>query len=183
MKELSLNILDIAENSVKAGATLIQISITENENEFIFSISDNGCGMKSEMLENVINPFCTTRTTRKVGLGIPLLKLASEQTGGGVIIKSRHKSEFPLEHGTDVTARFLKKHIDFTPLGDIISTIITLVQGSPNIDFVFSHVVDGKKVDLDTRRLREVLGEDIPLNEPEILNWIKDNLQEQYASV
>ena len=183
MKELSLNILDIAENSVKAGATLIQISITENENEFIFSISDNGCGMKSEMLENVINPFCTTRTTRKVGLGIPLLKLASEQTGGGVVITSRHESEFPSEHGTDVTASFFKKHIDFTPLGDIISTILTLIQGSPDIDFLFKHALNGELVSLDTREIREVLGDDIPLNELEILNWIKDNLKEQYASV
>ena len=130
MKELSLNVLDIAENSIKAGATLIQISINENSDELILEIKDDGCGMKAEMLENVINPFCTTRTTRKVGLGIPLLKMASEQTGGELAIHSRHVDEFPDHHGTTVRASFFKGHIDFTPLGDIISTVVTLIQVS-----------------------------------------------------
>ena len=100
MKELSLNILDITENSVKAGATLTEINIFEAENDLVLTITDNGCGMTKEILESVTNPFTTTRTTRKVGLGLPLLKLAAEQTGGEVTITSRHESEFPESHGS-----------------------------------------------------------------------------------
>ena len=183
MKELSLNVLDIAMNSVKAKATLVQIHITEDEELLKMEIIDNGCGMTAEFLRGVIDPFCTTRTTRKVGLGIPLLKLAAEQTGGEVIITSKHESEFPKGHGTHVTATFYKKHIDFTPMGDIISTVTTLIQGSPDIDFEFLHKSNTFEVSLDTREVREVLGPEIPLSEPEILSWIANNLCEQYKNI
>ncbi|MBQ9785279.1 MAG: sensor histidine kinase [Clostridia bacterium] len=180
MKELSLNVLDIAENSVKARATLISIEIKEDAEALTLTITDDGCGMKEEMLRGVIDPFCTTRTTRKVGLGIPLLKMAAEQTGGYVTITSRHESEYPDAHGTCVTALFYKQHIDFTPMGDIISTLTTLIQGSPAIDFVFRHETANRTVALDTREMREILGAEIPLSDPEILRWIAQYLQEQY---
>lgn len=183
MKELSLNVLDIAMNSVKAKASLINIHITEDEERLILELIDNGCGMTAEFLRGVIDPFCTTRTTRKVGLGIPLLKLAAEQTGGDVQITSRHESEYPADHGTHVTATFYKQHIDFTPMGDIISTVTTLIQGSPDIDFEFLHKSNAFTVSLDTREVREVLGPEIPLSEPEILSWIADNLSEQYKNI
>ena len=183
MKELSLNVLDITMNSVKAGATLINIHITEDDERLTMEIIDNGCGMTAEFLHGVIDPFCTTRTTRKVGLGIPLLKLAAEQTGGEVSIASRHESEHPQDHGTQVSATFYKQHIDFTPMGDIISTVTTLIQGSPNIDFEFLHKSSTFEVSLDTREVREVLGPEIPLSEPEILLWIADNLSEQYKNI
>ena len=180
MKELSLNVLDIAMNSVKAKATLINIHITENDELLTMEIIDNGCGMTAEFLRGVIDPFCTTRTTRKVGLGIPLLKLAAEQTGGEVTIASKHESEYPETHGTHVTATFFKKHIDFTPMGDIISTVTTLIQGSPDIDFEFRHDTKEFHVLLDTRQMREILGAEIPLNDPEILSWIAQYLKDQY---
>lgn len=183
MKELSLNVLDIAMNSVKAKATLINIHITEDDELLKMEIIDNGCGMTDEFLRGVIDPFCTTRTTRKVGLGIPLLKLAAEQTGGEVVITSKHESEYPNEHGTRVTATFYKQHIDFTPMGDIVSTVTTLIQGSPDIDFEFLHKTNTFEVSLDTREVREVLGPDIPLSEPEILSWIADNLNDQYKNI
>lgn len=183
MKELSLNVLDIAMNSVKAKATLIQIHITEDDALLTMKIIDNGCGMTPEILHGVVDPFCTTRTTRKVGLGIPLLKLAAEQTGGEVTITSKHESEYPAEHGTTVVATFYKQHIDFTPMGDIISTVTTLIQGSPDIDFEFLHRSSTFDVALDTRELREVLGPEIPLCEPEILLWIAENLREQYKNI
>ena len=183
MKELSLNVLDIAMNSIKAKATLINIHITEDDELLKMEIIDNGCGMTAEFLRGVIDPFCTTRTTRKVGLGIPLLKLAAEQTGGEVNISSRHESEYPVDHGTHVTAIFNKQHIDFTPMGDIISTMTTLIQGSPDIDFEFQHVSNTFFVSLDTREVREVLGSEIPLSEPEILSWIADNLSKQYKNI
>ena len=183
MKELSLNVLDITMNSVKAKATLINIYINEDDERLTVEIIDNGCGMTAEFLRGVIDPFCTTRTTRKVGLGIPLLKLAAEQTGGEVTITSKHESQYPKEHGTHVTATFYKQHIDFTPMGDIISTVTTLIQGSPNVDFDFRHKSNTFDVVLDTREVREVLGPDIPLSEPEILSWIADNLSEQYKNI
>lgn len=182
MKELSLNILDIAENSVKARASLIQISLRETQETLTLTIADDGCGMKPDILAGVIDPFYTTRTTRKVGLGVPLLKLAAEQTGGEVRIKSYHESDYPDRHGTVVTAVFYTNHIDFTPLGDVISTVTTLIQGSPQIDFVFKHTSDTLDVSLDTREMREVLGE-VPLNTPEVLRWIAESLGEQYGNL
>lgn len=181
MKELSLNVLDIAMNSVKAGATLIGIAIEETEEKLTITISDNGCGMKSDFVAKLRDPFTTTRKTRKVGLGIPFYVLAAEQTGGSVEIISRHESEHPTDHGTEVVAWFDKTSIDYTPLGDIISTVVTLIQGSEGIDFVFSHSVNGARIFLDTREIREVLGGEIPLSSPEILTWISENLREQYS--
>lgn len=180
MKELSLNILDIAENSVKAGAALTEITIDETDDVLKLTIKDDGCGMSQETLLAVTNPFYTTRTTRKVGLGIPLLKMAAEQTGGEVTIVSKQADADDASHGTTVTARFYKTHIDFTPLGDVVSSIVTLIQGHPDTDFLFLHRSGDKEVMLDTRELRAVLG-DISLAEFEILSWIRGNLEEQYS--
>ena len=111
MKELSLNILDIAQNSVKARAKNILIKIDETEETLTLTIADDGCGMDAETVERVMDPFYTTRTTRSVGLGIPLLKLAAEQTGGGIKIKSVCENADPVNHGTEVTAEFYKNHL------------------------------------------------------------------------
>ena len=138
MKELSLNILDIAQNSVKANASLIGISIDETDDVLSFKITDNGKGMTADFLSRVTDPFTTTRTTRKVGLGLPLLKMEAEMTGGSFSIKSKSETEYK-EHGTEVFASFNKKSIDYIPLGDIIDTLCTLVQGAENTDFIFNH--------------------------------------------
>ena len=114
MKELSLNILDIAENSLKAGATLVGIDVTEEKDTLTVTVSDNGCGMTEEFLKTVTDPFSTTRTTRKVGLGIPLLKMEAEQTGGSFSIMSRCEAEYKSDHGTVTSAVFYKDHIDMT---------------------------------------------------------------------
>jgi light-regulated signal transduction histidine kinase (bacteriophytochrome) len=180
MKELSLNILDIVENSTKAKAELIHISIIEKNDTLSICISDNGTGMKADTVLSVSNPFYTTRTTRKVGMGIPLFRFAAEQTGGNLVITSKHIDEHPTDHGTIVTATFYKNRIDFTPLGDVVSTVVTLIQGHPSVDFVFSHIIDEKNVSLDTREIRAVL-DGVPLDTFEVLIWIKDNLTEQYA--
>ncbi len=179
MKELSLNILDVAENSVKAKASLIEILLTEEENRLTIVIRDDGCGMKREILEGVTNPFYTTRTTRKVGLGLPLLKMAAEQTGGKMTVSSVSIDDDSENHGTTVTAEFYKDHIDFTPLGDIISTIVTLIQGHPDFDFLFVHKTEEREVVLDTRELRSVL-EGVPLNSYDVIKWIDAYLREQY---
>jgi hypothetical protein len=182
MKELSLNILDVAENSVKAGASLTQIVLTEEDDLLKIEIIDDGCGMSEDVVRSVIDPFYTTRTTRKVGMGIPLLKLACEQTGGELTISSVTEQDDPVEHGTHVTALFHTDHIDFTPLGDVKSSIETLIQGHPDTDFLFRHQKDGGVVELDTRELRQVL-EDVPLNSYDVLRWISEYLQEQYDAL
>ena len=178
MKEISLNILDIAENSVKAGASLTEIKVTENDEQLTLTVRDNGCGMTEDVLKSVTSPFYTTRTTRRVGMGLPLLKMEAEQTGGSFEITSVPQSENSANHGTAVTAVFNKKHIDYTPLGDVASSIVTLIQGHPDTDFLFTHITENSTVTLDTRELRTVL-EEVPLNSYEVLNWIKNFLREE----
>ncbi len=178
MKELSLNILDIAKNSVKAGAENIEISISEEGNLLTLSISDDGCGMSEEQVRNVMNPFFTTRTTRSVGMGIPLLKLACEQTGGEIEIISSDKIE---SHGTTTRATFFTDHIDFTPLGDVVSSVVALIQGSPETHWVYTHKGNGIDVSLDTDELKAVLG-DVPLDNAEVLMWIRGSLEEEYGT-
>lgn len=179
MKELSLNILDIAMNSVKAEAKNVFIEISENDSSLEIAIRDDGCGMSPEQVENVTNPFFTTRTTRNVGMGIPLLKLAAEQTDGKFSIDSSKKPE---NHGTETRAMFNKNHIDFTPLGDVVSTITTLIQGSPNIRWSFKHIYGDEIVELDTDELKAVLG-DVPLDNYEVIKWIEDYLHEGYEAI
>lgn len=181
MKELSLNILDIAKNSVKAKATWVKVVVNETEDTLEIVISDNGCGMKQDFLKNVTDPFSTTRTTRKVGMGIPFFKLAAEQTGGSFSITSVHESESE-NHGTETRAFFHKNSVDFTPLGDIISTVITLIQGSPDMRWMFNHSMPDNEVSLDTDELKAVLGDDVPLDNIEVIMWIKGYLEEAYAS-
>ncbi len=179
MRELSLNVMDVAQNSVTANATLITISVSQSDKDDRLSIAieDNGKGMSKEQVENVIDPFFTTRTTRKVGLGIPLFKMAAEQTGGSFSIESS------LGVGTKLCANFVKSSVDMTPLGDINSTVRILIQCNPDLDFVFTHKTDKGEFTLDTRELREVLGDDVPLNTPDVLGWIDGFLEEQKSII
>jgi len=182
MKELSLNILDVAENSVKAGASLTQILLTEADGVLTIEIVDDGCGMSEDVVRSVVDPFYTTRTTRSVGMGIPLLKLACEQTEGSLSIQSTTAEADPAHHGTHVTATFNMGHIDFTPLGDVSESVLTLIQGHPDTDFLFKHTKNGGEVELDTRKLREVL-EDVPLNSYDVMEWVRAYLREQYEAL
>ena len=181
MKELSLNILDIAKNSTAAGATKVEISLLYSENGVLtLSIVDDGCGMSEETLRGVTDPFYTTRKTRKVGMGLPLLKLAAEQTGGELVLSSSTKQG---ESGTVLRATFDTNSIDCMPLGDIVSTVCILIAGSPEVDFIFTDESPKGRVMLNTAELREVLGEGISLAEPEIQMWIKEYLEEQYREL
>ena len=173
MRELSLNVLDIAQNSVRAEASLIKIELIEDtkKNTLEISVSDDGKGMTPEQLQSVRDPFFTTRTTRKVGMGIPLFRMAAEMTGGSFDIEST------LGVGTKTTARFCTDHLDFTPVGDMCSTVIMLITMNLHIDFVYVRRLDGRSFTLDTRQLKEILG-DVPLNEPSITAWLKDYITE-----
>ena len=179
MKELSLNILDIAKNSTRAGASLIEILLVTDEKGFLtMTIRDNGCGMDEETLKRVSDPFYTTRTTRKVGMGLPLLRMACEATGGDLTITSSVNEE---DHGTTLVATFDSTHIDFAPIGDVISSVVILIAGDPDRDFVFLDKTPEREVALDTRELRAVLG-DVSLGEFEVLEWIKSYLYGQYQT-
>ncbi len=181
MDELSLYVLDITMNSVRAGASEISIELVQDGQWLYFSVSDNGCGMTKEQVQRLADPFFTTRKTRKVGLGIPFLTMLAQMTGGGVEIISKHMSEGE-DHGTTTKAKFDMTHIDFIPLGDMIGTVVTLIQGSPDINFIYTHQTESGTVSLSCAELREVL-EDVPLNEPEVLAWIGDHLRQQYEAL
>lgn len=171
MKELSLNILDIAKNSVTAGASLVEITVEETPVRLTITVRDDGCGMTPEFAARVMDPFTTTRTTRKVGLGIPLLRMEAQMSGGDLSIASE------VGKGTTLSAWFDPTHIDMPPLGDLPSSVVTLIQGSPEMDFRFTHRVGDREYTLDTREIRAVMGE-ISLAEPEVLGWLTDFLTE-----
>ncbi len=182
MKDLSLYILDIAMNSVRAGAKHIAIRLEEQDVVLTLTIQDDGCGMTPEQVKRLFDPFYTTRKTRSVGLGVPFLQMLAQQTGGDVSISSKSDTEYA-DHGTLVTAVFHTDHIDFIPLGNLTETIVTLIQGSPNVDFIYCHSMSRGSVAMDTAQMRSILGEDIPLDNYEVLNFIKSYLQEQYQQL
>ncbi len=174
MRELALHVLDIAENSVKANATLVTIEISAVENLLTIRISDDGKGMSEDFLKKVTDPFTTTRTTRKVGMGIPLFKQAAETSGGTFEIKSE------LGVGTIVTVTFQLDDIDRMPLGNVAETATTLLY--PNCDFVWKYRVGENEFVFDTREVKEELG-DIPIDSPEIVVFLKSMLKENIESI
>lgn len=173
MPEIALNVLDIAQNSVRAEASLIQISVDVNQpaDTLTIIIGDNGCGMTQEQIAHVEDPFFTTRTTRKIGLGVPFFKMAAISTGGSFSIISEPG------RGTTVTAVFGLSHIDRMPLGDINGTIHTLITFNTHIDFLYVYRFNDKSFSLDTREFRKIL-ENVPLDMPEVSQYIREFLDE-----
>ena len=173
MTELSLNVLDVAENSTRAGASLVEIIVDADTeaDRLSITIADDGCGMTPEQAAQVTDPFFTSRTTRKVGLGVPFFKYAAEAAGGFFSIESQPGV------GTTVTTVFVLSHIDRMPLGDITSTIHTLVVYHPETDFLYQYRYNGRSFTLDTREFKEIL-EGVPFDTPEISEYIKDYLTE-----
>lgn len=178
MPEISLNILDVAQNSISAGAKLIEITVTANtkKDSLSITINDDGCGMTQEQVSRVMDPFYTTRTTRKVGLGIPFFQYAANATGGDFNIKST------VNVGTQVTANFVLSSIDRMPLGDMTSTMHTLITMNTGIDFLYTYTLDEKSFTLDTREFRNVLG-DMPFDHFDVSNYIKEFLSENKEEV
>lgn len=173
MKELSLHILDIVQNSTKANASRVEIQVTEDTqaNLLSFTVSDNGCGITPDVLKTITNPFSTSRTTRRVGLGLSLLQLACEQCHGAMTIASE------VGKGTTVTAQFQHDHIDRAPLGDMVTTLITLMTGDPDIDFSYTHRVDERVFEFHTADVKRDL-EDVPLTEPSVVQFLTEYLHE-----
>ena len=178
MQELSLNVLDIAQNSVRAGASLVRITLDEDKEKetLMISVADDGCGMTEEQVKSVTNPFFTTRTTRKVGLGIPFFKMAAEATGGSLTIHSTPGK------GTETRAFFHTGHIDMLPVGNMAETVEMLITMNPDMDFLYVHSVGNEQFTLDTREIKAVL-EDVPINSPEVVSFIKETLAEGEAAL
>ena len=176
MQEISLNILDVAQNSISAKASLVTILVDTIDKMMTITIEDDGCGMTAEQVKSVTDPFYTTRKTRSVGLGVPLFKMAAEMSGGEFEIKSE------VGKGTVVKAVFDTSNVDCMPLGDINATISSLIQLNPDIDFRYRRSVNSKEFELDTRQLREVLL-DVPLNAPEVTVFIADFLKENTLEI
>lgn len=173
MDELALNILDIAYNSIRAHASAIHIQIIDSAKDNVIEIiiRDNGDGMTRDEVLKVSDPFYTTRTTRKVGLGIPLFKQNAELTGGYLHIQSQKNV------GTIVHTMFVKNHIDTPIMGNIVETMTTLIQADENIDYQFEYKTDDFDFKIDTKEMKEILG-DVRINEPEVILWLKDYLKE-----
>ncbi len=178
MTEISLNVLDITENSVKAKASLIKITVDANTaaDRLSITIDDNGCGMTSEQLSKVADPFFTTRTTRKVGLGVPFFKQSAEMTGGSFDIRSTPGV------GTVISASYVLSSIDRMPLGDMVSTMHQLIVMHQQCDFLYRYSYNDKSFTLDTREFRDTLG-DIPFDVPEVSLFIKNFLKENTEEV
>ncbi len=173
MRELALHILDIAENSISAGATKIRIAIDEDLKNDILKIvvEDNGKGMDAETLARITDPFVTSRTTRQVGLGIPFFKAAAEACDGALILQSQPGA------GTTMQVTFKHSHIDRMPLGDITSTLLTLIIGTPDIHWVFEYQVNEETFVFDDKVIKETL-KGVPLSEPAVIKFIRDALNE-----
>jgi len=173
MQELSLHILDIVQNSVRAKATEIEMIINEDiaNNRLEILIKDNGKGMDKDLVEAIKNPFATTRTTRKIGLGIPLLLEACTRCGGDLNIQSS------IGKGTTITAVFEYNHIDRAPMGDVVNTITMLILSSPEIRYILTYCVDGSEFVMDTDEIKKIL-EGVPINDLTVIKWLETYLQE-----
>ena len=172
MRELSLHILDVVENGITAGGDCIRIEVDEDRktDQLKIVIRDNGHGMPVEKMKNINDPFITSRTTRRVGLGLSLLAAAAERCDGSVRVDSQPGK------GTEVTATFRYRHIDRAPIGDIAATVTTLIIGNPGIDFVYSHRIDGKDFGLDTREIRSEMP-DLSLSDPVVIHQLTETIR------
>lgn len=170
--------MDIAQNSIRAGASCIGIAVEENltKDELTITVEDDGCGMDEATLKRIRDPFFTSRTVRKVGLGIPLLQQNAERTGGDVDIRSLPGK------GTVLKARFVHSHLDRPPLGNLAETICLLIAANPTIEFSFTRSSGKGSFGLDTRELKQML-EGTPLNDPEILNGVREMIEENEKEI
>jgi hypothetical protein len=172
MLELSLHILDIVQNSLRAKASRVEVRIREDreEDRLVIEVQDDGQGMSPEIVQRVADPFYTTRPTRVAGLGVPLLKEAAEKCGGHLEVHSKEGE------GTRILAVFQLDHFDRAPLGDMGETLAILITGNPGVDFLYLHQVDGQTYRLDTREMRDVLGP-VGLEDPSVFAFIREDVR------
>ena len=178
MKELSYHILDIVQNSISAGANLIDIVVNENiyEDKLVIIVNDNGKGMSESTIEKVKDPFFTSRDTRKVGLGVPLLYAATQRCQGDLYIDSN------LGKGTKIVAVFKYSHIDRAPLGNIWDTMKVIIGCNEDVDFTYTHIYKDQSFNIDTREMKKILKE-VPITSPDGLEWIGDYIKDGIKSI
>lgn len=178
MRELSLHILDLIQNSIEAGATTVILEITEDTriDKLIIRVSDNGRGMDPAIRNQVTDPFVTTRTTRRVGLGLPLIEMSTKRCDGYLTIHS------VVGEGTVVEAGYRHSHWDRPPLGDMAETLKSIIVANPNLDFRFSHVYNDTEFSLKTNEITSILG-DISLTHPDVLDWLDGYLRSNIANL
>jgi hypothetical protein len=178
VRELSLHIMDVAENGLGAGASLVEVGVTERHetNRMEIRIRDNGRGIPADLLGVVTDPFYTTRKTRRVGLGLSLFKEAAKRCNGEFRIRSEEGK------GTEVFAAFELDHIDLAPLGDMAGSLTSLIVGNPEVDFLYIHDVDGRTFTLDTREVKREL-EGVPISHPEVVRYMADSIREGIGEV
>lgn len=178
MTELSLHILDIVQNSISAKAETIEIHIHEDTitNLLTIEIKDNGSGMDDETVSKVTDPYFTSRTTRKVGMGIPLFKLAAEQCNGCLSIKST------VGVGTVLTATFEINHFDRQPMGDIAGIIVMLASTNLTIRFIFSYKTTFGEFLFDTNEINCIL-ENVSISNPEVMKYLKEMINENLVEI
>jgi hypothetical protein len=178
MKELSLHVLDIVRNSIRAEASKISILIEEaiDDNKLVISIEDNGIGMDEKTLIKIENPFYTSRDVRNVGLGIPLLKAAAERCNGSIKIQSEEGI------GTKFYCEMDYDHIDRAPLGKIQDTIMILLNDSDKYELVYTHVYNGNYFVFDTVKIKEIL-DGVPISSPEVLLWVREYIFENITEI
>lgn len=180
LEDLSAHVLDIAENSTRAGATEVDIMVEEDSEKdiLLFSVKDNGSGMSEDFVAKVTDPFTTTRTTRRVGMGLPFLRQSAELCGGGLVIDSH------LGEGTTITATFSLSSVDRPPIGDMPTTVMTLIMGSPEVRWRYRHVINGAEFLLDTEEIVEALdGDRSMLASPDVGLWLKDNISAELEAL
>jgi anti-sigma regulatory factor (Ser/Thr protein kinase) len=178
VRELSLHILDLLENAVEAGASRIEIKIEEDlkTDWMVIEITDNGRGMSQELIERVLDPFCTTRTTRHVGLGLPLFLEAARRCEGDLVIQSNPGK------GTRVRATFRHSHIDRAPLGDIPGALMAILLSEHPVDLDYCHRIDSGEFRFDSSEIRKEL-ENVPLSHPKVRDWLVHVLHEGEANL
>ncbi|MEG1824918.1 MAG: ATP-binding protein [Cloacibacillus sp.] len=180
LEDLSAHVLDISENSTRAGATEIEVTIKEDEKEdlLLFSVKDNGKGMTPEFVAKVTDPFTTTRTTRRVGMGLPFLRQSCELCGGGLKIESE------VGVGTKTTATFMLSSVDRPPLGDVAASVMTLIMGAPAVHWVYRHSINGMEYVMDTDEIVEALdGDRDMLASPDVGLWIMETIKSELCAL
>lgn len=167
MKDISFHITDVTENCIRAGASEMRLGLRLEGEKLELTIEDNGCGMSEETIRKATNPFYTTRTTRKVGLGLPFLIQNAEQSGGGVEIRSE------VGVGTVVKATFMLGNIDCPPVGDLAETFMLIITGNPDINTVLTIADGGEEFQISTEEIKEIMG-GIPIGLPEVSTLVRD---------
>lgn len=179
MRELSLHILDLVQNSIEAQASLVELEVIEDtllNDLLIIRVKDNGRGMDEATARQVLDPFVTTRSTRKVGLGLPLIDMSTRRCGGYVKIFSN------IGKGTTIEACYQHSHLDRPPLGNMVATVKSIIVANPAVDFYYKHCVNNKQFTLGTKEIIDVIG-NIPLSHPEVLQWLEEYLSQNLLNL